>query len=141
MEDLHTARCGARQSALGRGLARTVRAATALRSNSRSRSARGESRPSRRSNAPAEKQAYLQIGIGASTVWLNGTKIHDQGNAWTGFHAGKERIAVKLRTGVNRLVVEIDGPHFFMGVSDELTWEGQLPESLVRPSQPPLVNQ
>ncbi len=92
-------------------------------------------------DAPAEKQAYLQIGIGASTVWLNGTKIHDQGNAWTGFHAGKERIAVKLRTGVNRLVVEIDGPHFFMGVSDELTWEGQLAESLVRPSQPPLVNQ
>ncbi len=47
-------------------------------------------------DSPAERQAYLQIGIGASTVWLNGVKVHDQGEAWTGFHAGKERIAVQL---------------------------------------------
>ena len=73
-----------------------------------------------------DREAYLQVGIGASTVWLNGTKVHDQGEAWTGFHAGKERIAVKLHAGVNRLVVETGGPHFFVGISDDLIWEGDL---------------
>ena len=77
-------------------------------------------------DSPAEKQVYLQIGIGVSTARLNGVKVHDQGDAWTGFHAGKERIAVNLRPGLNRLVVETGGPHFFMGVSDEMVWEGQL---------------
>ena len=77
-------------------------------------------------DAADEKQVYLQIGIGASSVWLNGVKVHDQGDAWTGFHAGKERIAVKLRAGANHLVVETGGPHFFLGVSDEMVWEGEL---------------
>ena len=70
-------------------------------------------------------------------MWFNGVKIHDQGDAWTGFHAGKERIAVTLRAGVNRLLVEIGDRPFFLGISDGLVWERELDRPLpsAAPSQ------
>ena len=43
------------------------------------------------------RKAFVNTGIGVSTVWLNGSKIHEQGTRWTGFHAGKERIPVDLK--------------------------------------------
>lgn len=77
-------------------------------------------------DSPAPRDAYVNTGVGISTVWLNGRKIHDQGKAWTGFHAGKERIAVRLRKGRNVLAAEIAGPHFFLSVTERLIWEEQL---------------
>jgi len=76
------------------------------------------------SDAPAK--VYVNTGVGIATVWLNGRKVHEQPKAWTGFHAGKERIPVELRKGKNILAVEIDGPQFFLSVTDELIWEEQL---------------
>ncbi len=69
------------------------------------------------------RKAFINTGIGISTVWLNGTKLHEQGAAWTGFHAGKERLPANLRRGRNVIVVEIDGPQFFLSVTDRLAWE------------------
>jgi len=72
---------------------------------------------------PEPRSAFLNTGIGISTVWLNGVRLHDQGAAWTGFHAGKERLPASLRRGRNEIVVEIDGPQFFLSLTDKLVWE------------------
>jgi hypothetical protein len=69
---------------------------------------------------------YVNTGIGISTVWLNGVRIHEQGGRWTGFHAGKERIPVRLRAGPNVLVAELQGQHFFLSITDTLIWEQAL---------------
>ena len=73
--------------------------------------------------ATQAKSVFLQIGIGASTVWWNGVKVHDQSTNWTGFHIGKERIPVQLQAGNNRLVAEFAGQHFGISVTNELIWE------------------
>ena len=72
------------------------------------------------------RKAFVNTGIGVATVWLNGRKVHTQGNAWTGYHAGKERIAVQLKEGKNVLVVEIQGAHFFLSVTAKQVWEEEL---------------
>ena len=77
-------------------------------------------------NTDRERHAWLQLGGQISTVWLNGVKLHDQGTAWTGFHAGKERLPVTFVSGLNRLVVETAGQHFFLAVTDEMVWEDGL---------------
>jgi acyl-CoA thioesterase-1 len=77
-------------------------------------------------DANQEKSVWLQIGGYISTVWLNGVSVHDQGVAWTGFHAGKDRIPVRLKPGRNRLVVETGASHFFLSVTDERVWEDAL---------------
>ena len=69
------------------------------------------------------RKAFVNTGIGAATVWLNGKRIHTQGSTWTGYHAGKERIPVELKAGKNLLVVEIQGAHFFLSVTGERIWE------------------
>ena len=76
-------------------------------------------------HADRERQAYLQIGGDVSTVWVNGVRVHDQGTAWTGFHAGKERIPVMLAPGTNRLVVETGG-EFFLALTNDRIWEDQI---------------
>jgi len=72
------------------------------------------------------RKAFVNTGIGVATVWLNGKKVHAQGGAWTGYHAGKERIPVELKEGKNVLVVEIQGGHFFLSVTDQRVWEEAL---------------
>ena len=74
----------------------------------------------------AEKNVWINTGIGVSTLWINGVKIHEQGAAWTGFHAGKERIPAQLKPGTNTLVLELAGAQFFLSVTDTLTWETEL---------------
>lgn len=69
------------------------------------------------------RKVYINTGIGVSTVWFNGVRIHNQGPGWTGFHAGKERIPVELKPGKNTLLVELSGQHFFLSVTDRLIWE------------------
>jgi lysophospholipase L1-like esterase len=70
-------------------------------------------------------QAFIQTGMEISTIWLNGTKIHDQMKAWTGAHLGKERISVTLLKGVNKIVIEFRGS-FFLAVTPSMIWEDQL---------------
>jgi len=70
-------------------------------------------------------QAFIQTGMHVQSIWLNGVKIHDQKNAWTGGHAGKERIPVSLIKGINRIVIEF-GADFFLAVTPDLIWEDQL---------------
>ena len=77
-------------------------------------------------DAPEARKAWINTGVNVSTVWLNGRKLHDQGPAWTGFHAGKERIAVDLKPGKNVLAIEIAGSQFFLSVTDKLVWEEDL---------------
>ena len=77
-------------------------------------------------DATEAQRAYINTAIGISTVWFNGTKVHDQGKAWTGFHAGKERIPVQLKPGRNVLAVEINGSDFFLSVTDKFLWEEDL---------------
>lgn len=74
----------------------------------------------------APRHAFVNTGVGIATVWLNGARVHDQGGAWTGFHAGKERLPVSLRRGRNVVAIEIDGPQFFLSVTDKLAWEEDL---------------
>ena len=76
--------------------------------------------------SPAARKAFINTGVGISTVWLNGTKIHEQGAKWTGFHAGKERIPVELKQGKNTIAVEINGGQFFLSVTDKMVWEEEL---------------
>jgi hypothetical protein len=44
-------------------------------------------------------------------VWLDGVQVW-RSTAWTGWHAGKERIPVDLAAGPHRLVVEAEGAFF-----------------------------
>ena len=74
-------------------------------------------------DSPQPREAFINTGVGISTVWLNGARLHEQGPAWTGFHAGKERLPVQLRRGRNEIAVEIDGPQFFLSVTGKLAWE------------------
>jgi len=78
-------------------------------------------------DAKEPKKAFVNTGTGISKVWFNGVRIHEQGGAWTGFHAGKERIAVELRPGRNVIAAEITaGNAFFLSVTDKLIWEEDL---------------
>ncbi len=72
---------------------------------------------------PRARQAWINTGIGVSTLWLNGVRLHEQGTAWTGFHAGKERYPVELKAGKNTIVCELGGQHFFVSVTDQQVWE------------------
>lgn len=73
--------------------------------------------------ASESRQAWIQAGGDIAAIWLNGAKLHDQGQAWTGFHAGKERLPVTLASGRNRLVIEAAGQHVFLAVTDKRVWE------------------
>lgn len=73
-----------------------------------------------------EKNVYLHIGGYVSTVWLNGILVHNQGETWTGFHAGKDRIPVMLKLGRNHLVVETGASHFLIAITGGLIWEDPL---------------
>ncbi len=72
------------------------------------------------------KTAYLQISTNIATIWLNGRKVHDQGDVYNGNHAGKDRIPVTLQAGRNLLAIEITGPFFYFALTPNLVWEDQL---------------
>ena len=69
--------------------------------------------------------AFVQTGMGISTIWLNGAKIHDQMKVWRGAHPGKERIPVTLLKGDNTIVIEFKD-NFFLAVTPGLIWEDHL---------------
>jgi lysophospholipase L1-like esterase len=66
------------------------------------------------------RKVYVNTGGELQTVWLNGKRIY-KNEAWTGWHAGKERIAAELVPGRNTLVIET-GANFFLGVTDGNDW-------------------
>ncbi len=70
-------------------------------------------------------QAFIQIGMGVASVWLNGVKIHDQMKAWTGAHPGKDRLAVTLAKGNNTIVIEFKD-NFFLAVTPTMIWEDRI---------------
>src|SRR5205807_1461669 len=51
----------------------------------------------------APKRAFLLTGGELESVWLNSRRVYRK-QAWTGWHAGKERLPVRLRAGRNVLV-------------------------------------
>ena len=70
-------------------------------------------------------EAFIQTGMGIQTVWLNGTKVHDQMKVWTGAHVGKERIPVSLAKGNNTIVIEAS-ESFVLSVTPRLIWEDRI---------------
>ena len=61
-----------------------------------------------------DRQVQFNTGGGLSSIWLNGEELYRQ-VGWTGFHAGKERIAATLKPGINTVVIEFSGS-FFLSV-------------------------
>ncbi len=68
-----------------------------------------------------ERSVWLNTGATLWTVWLNGEKVYDNKTKWSGWHAGKERVPVQLKSGENRIIIEaLDS--FFLSFTDEQDW-------------------
>jgi lysophospholipase L1-like esterase len=65
-------------------------------------------------------KAFLNTGAQLSAVWLNGKRVY-KSDGWTGWHAGKERVAIDLKEGKNWLVIET-GTAFFLSITDDDQW-------------------
>ncbi|VTT98750.1 hypothetical protein : FecR protein domain protein OS=Rhodopirellula sallentina SM41 GN=RSSM_03640 PE=4 SV=1: FecR: Lipase_GDSL_2 [Gemmataceae bacterium] len=72
-------------------------------------------------DSPRERPACVNVGGSLRAVWLNGEKVFEHPELWNGWHAGKDRVPVKLVAGRNHLVVEA-GNHFFLSVTDAADW-------------------
>lgn len=70
--------------------------------------------------SPKTRKVYFNTGSGLNAIWLNGKRIY-KNDAWTGWHAGKERIAAELQEGRNVIVIE-SGAQFFLSVTDTNDW-------------------
>jgi lysophospholipase L1-like esterase len=66
------------------------------------------------------RAVYFNTGAQLESVWLNGRLLF-QGQGWTGWHAGKERIRAALRAGRNEVVIEAGGA-FFLSITDNDSW-------------------
>jgi lysophospholipase L1-like esterase len=71
-----------------------------------------------KSSAP--RTVYFNTGAQLETVWLNGKRIFKSAG-WTGWHAGKERIAAEILAGDNIIMIETTG-QFFLSVTDNRDW-------------------
>ena len=69
---------------------------------------------------PRAKKVYFNTGSAVNAVWLNGKRLY-RNESWTGWHAGKERIAADLQEGKNVIVIET-GSQFFLSVTDDKDW-------------------
>ena len=67
-----------------------------------------------------EREVYFNTGADLGSLTLNG-KLLWKNEGWTGWHAGKERIAAHLAAGANRIEIE-SGSSFFLSVTDENSW-------------------
>jgi lysophospholipase L1-like esterase len=67
-------------------------------------------------HADRPKACFLLTGADLHSVWLNGRRVY-RSEGWTGWHAGKERVPVRLRPGRNVFVIE-SGRAFFLSVTD-----------------------
>jgi lysophospholipase L1-like esterase len=71
-------------------------------------------------DAPAARGVFLNTGASIESVTLNGRLLWKSGG-WTGWHAGKERLAARLEAGLNTIEIE-SGASFFLSVTDDATW-------------------
>jgi len=65
-------------------------------------------------------KVFFNTGAHLESIWLNGKRIYHN-EAWTGWHAGKERVPAELREGRNTIVIETGG-EFFLSVTDDDVW-------------------
>ena len=65
--------------------------------------------------------AFVNTGAGLQQVWLNGVSIWSSNDAWTGWHAGKERIPVEFPAGESLLSIRCQDS-FFLSVTEDNTW-------------------
>jgi lysophospholipase L1-like esterase len=70
--------------------------------------------------AEKPRQVFFNTGAQLQTIWLNGRRIY-KSEGWTGWHAGKERVAARLEAGKNTVVIETGG-EFFLSVTDNDDW-------------------
>lgn len=66
------------------------------------------------------RRAYLNTGAQLEKLWLNGKLIYEN-TGWTGWHAGKERIAVNLPAGHSTIILQ-SGEAFFLSLTDDNQW-------------------
>jgi lysophospholipase L1-like esterase len=63
---------------------------------------------------------FLSTGAAIESIALNGRELW-KSTGWTGWHAGKERIAATLEAGTNTIRIEC-GNAFFLSITDENPW-------------------
>ena len=66
------------------------------------------------------RDVFFNTGADLASVTLNG-KLLWKSDGWTGWHAGKERIAARLAAGANTVEIESGGT-FFLSITDENNW-------------------
>ena len=71
--------------------------------------------------SPKRHFAFLNPGAALETIWLNGKRLYAHGPAYTGWHAGRERVRVELQAGINTIVIE-SGQNFFLSLTDDDNW-------------------
>lgn len=71
-------------------------------------------------STPKQRGVTLNTGAGLRIIWLNGKKVYESPRD-SGWHAGRERIAVTLNPGRNSLVIETDSS-FFLSVTPDSRW-------------------
>lgn len=59
------------------------------------------------------RRVHFLPGASLQAIWLNGERIWKVGDAWLGWHAGRERVPAELKAGRNTLVIET-GSQFFL---------------------------
>jgi lysophospholipase L1-like esterase len=68
----------------------------------------------------AARDVFFNTGAQLESITLNGRLLW-KGEGWTGWHAGKERIAARLAPGRNTIEIE-SGAAFFLSVTEENNW-------------------
>jgi len=66
------------------------------------------------------RDVFFNTGAQLESITLNGRLLW-KSEGWTGWHAGKERIAARLAPGRNTIEIE-SGSAFFLSVTDENQW-------------------
>jgi lysophospholipase L1-like esterase len=66
------------------------------------------------------RDVFFNTGAQLQTIWLNGKRIY-KSEGWTGWHAGKERVAARFQAGRNVIVIET-GSMFFLSVTPTNDW-------------------
>lgn len=69
----------------------------------------------------ADTNAWLNTGGHLQTVWLNGERVYLNSGRWAGFHAGRERIPIRLNSGTNSIVIET-GSQFSLNITETRYW-------------------
>jgi hypothetical protein len=71
-------------------------------------------------HSDSPRQVCFNTGADLKRIWLNGKLIYTS-QGWTGWHAGKERIAAQLTAGQNSVTIQT-GRQFFLSITDTNDW-------------------